>query len=63
MWKMPPARYDLSLAIRTLALYVPKLEEDLLAVRALIRSNYRIIMDEDDSLSGIFPAMKGEIIA
>lgn len=47
--------------IRTLALFVPSLEDDLLAGRALIRSKYRIIMDEDESLSGIFPVVKGEI--
>ena len=47
--------------IKTLALYVPKLEEDLLAGRALIKSKYRITMDDEDSISGIFPVVNGEI--
>ena len=47
--------------IKTKALYVPELKEDLLGGRALMKSKYRIIMDEDDTVSGIFPVVKGEI--
>ena len=47
--------------ITTKALYVPDLEQDLLGGRALIRSKFRITMDEDESISGIFPVVNGEI--
>jgi len=47
--------------IRTKAYYVPELDQDLLGGRALIHSSYRIIMDKDESISGIFPVEKGEI--
>jgi hypothetical protein len=47
--------------IKTKAQYVPELKEDLLGGRALMKSKYQIIMDEDDSVSGIFPVVKGEI--
>ena len=47
--------------IKTMALFVPKLEEDLLAGRALVKSKYRIIMDDEDEISGIFPVVNGEI--
>jgi len=46
--------------ITTKAFYVPELEQDLLGGRALIKSKIRIIMDEDESISGIFPVVKGE---
>jgi hypothetical protein len=44
--------------IKTKALCVPNLEEDLIAGRALIKSKHKIIMDEEDSLSGIFPVVE-----
>ena len=47
--------------ITTKAFYVPDLEQDLLAGRALIKSKFRITMDEDESISGIFPVVNGEI--
>jgi hypothetical protein len=47
--------------IKAKALYVPELKEDLLGGRALMKSKYRIRMDEDDSVSGIFPVVKGEM--
>jgi hypothetical protein len=47
--------------IKTKALYVPELKEDLLGGRALMKSKYLIIMDEDDSVSGISPVVKGDI--
>jgi predicted transcriptional regulator len=47
--------------IKTKALYVPEPKEDLLGGRALMKSKYCIIMDEDDTVSGIFPVVKSEI--
>ena len=47
--------------ITTKAFYVPELDQDLLAGRALTKANYRIILDEDQSVSGIFPKVDGEI--
>jgi hypothetical protein len=48
--------------IETKAFDVPKLEQDLLGGRALIKSNYRITMNADESISGIFSVVKGEIV-
>ena len=47
--------------ITTKAYYVPDLEQDLLGGRALIKAKFRITMDADESISGIFPVVDGEI--
>ena len=36
-------------------LYVPGLDQDLLGGRALIKAKYRMVLDEDPTISGIFP--------
>ena len=46
------------------AYFVPDLEQDLLAGqpgRALINAKYRVILDEDPKISGIFPVTNGTI--
>ena len=47
--------------ITTEAFYVPDLDQDLLSGRALVNAKYRIIMDGDPDISGLFPVVKGEI--
>ena len=47
--------------ITTEAFYVPDLDQDLLAGRALVQSKFRIVMDEDQSISGLFPVVNGQI--
>ena len=47
--------------ITTKAYYVPDLEQDLLSGRSLIKAKFRITMDADESISGIFPVVDGEI--
>jgi hypothetical protein len=50
--------YDRTGSIRpisTRALYVKELKQDLLGGRALIESNYRVILDKDPDISGIYP--------
>jgi hypothetical protein len=46
--------------IKTKAQYVPELKEDLSGGRALMKSKHSIIMDEEKSVQGIFPVVKGE---
>ena len=45
----------------TKSYYVPDLEQDLLAGRSLINAKYRVILDKDPKISGIFPVTNGEI--
>jgi hypothetical protein len=45
----------------TKAYFVPDLEQDLLAGRALINASYRVILDKDPKISGIFPVTNGNI--
>ena len=42
-------------------LYVPGLDQDLLGGRALIKAKYRMVLDEDPTISGIFPVTEGQI--
>ena len=41
---------------------VPDLQSDLLGGRALVTANYRVILDKDPKVSGIFPVTNGEIV-
>ena len=45
----------------TKAFFVPDLQSDLLGGRALVTANYRVILDKDPKVSGIFPVTNGEI--
>ena len=45
----------------TRAFYVPDLDQDLLAGRALLEANYRVILDKDPKIAGIFPVTDGQI--
>jgi hypothetical protein len=45
--------------ITTRAFYIPDLQKDLLARRALLKSKYQIIMEQKNS--GIFPVVNKEI--
>ena len=45
-------------AISTRAYYVKSLQCDLLAGRALTRAGYRVVLDEDTDISGIYPLDK-----
>ena len=45
----------------TKAFFVPDLQNDLLGERALVTANYRVILDKDPKVSGIFPVTNGEI--
>ena len=47
--------------ITTKAFYVPGLDQDLLGGRALIKAKYRMVLDEDPTISGIFPVTDGQI--
>jgi hypothetical protein len=41
--------------VSTRAFYVKELKQDLLGGRALVKSNYRVILDKDPNISGIYP--------
>ena len=45
----------------TKAFFVPDLQSDLLGGRALVTANYRVILDKDPKVSGIFPVTNGGI--
>ena len=45
----------------TASFYVPDLQQDLLAGRALSKAGYRVILDKDPRISGIFPVTNGDI--
>ena len=47
--------------ITTKAFYVPGFNQDLLGGRALIKAKYRMVLDEDPTISGIFPVTEGQI--
>ena len=44
----------------TKAFFVPDLQHDLLGGRVLLTANYRVILDKDPKLSGIFSLTNGE---
>ena len=45
---------------KTKAFYVPELQQDLLAGRALLNAVYRVILDNDPRIAGFFPLTNGE---
>ena len=45
----------------TKAFFVLDLQHDLLGGRALVRANYRVVLDEDPRISRIFSATDGDI--
>jgi hypothetical protein len=50
--------YDRTGSIRpitTRALYVKELKQDLLAGRSLTKASYRVILDKDDDVAGVYP--------
>lgn len=47
--------------IRTKAYYVKGLRKDLLGGKALIKQHYRVILDEDPEIAGVYPKTNGEI--
>ena len=48
-------------AVTTKAFYVKDLKQDLLGGRALVNTGHRVILDQDDSISGVYPVTKGKI--
>jgi hypothetical protein len=48
-------------SVTTSALFVKDLKRDLLGGRALVKSGHRVILDDDDSISGVYPVIKGKI--
>ncbi len=47
--------------IRTKAYYVKGFRKDLLGGKALIKQQYRVILDEDPDVAGVYPKTNGEI--
>ena len=41
--------------VKTKALYVRELKVDLLGGKALTNTNYRIVLDSDDEIAGVYP--------
>ncbi len=41
--------------VKTRALYVRELKQDLLGGKALTNTNYRIILDSDEGIAGVYP--------
>ena len=47
--------------ITTRAFYVKELQRDLLGGRALVNADYRIILDKNTDISGVYPVINGNI--
>ncbi len=41
--------------MRTKALYVRELKQDLLGGKAMTNTNYRVILDSDEGIAGVYP--------
>lgn len=49
--------------VTTKAFYAPELNQNLLSGRSLINARYRVILDLDPKVAGIFPVVNGQIDA